>query len=71
MVSVLLCEDKSEQIDAKDLALKISKIKNMLVATERRIEAHSRRLDNLYLSEEAEKTKEFVFCSSKNIAEQL
>ncbi|MEI7942381.1 MAG: hypothetical protein WCH76_04325 [Candidatus Riflemargulisbacteria bacterium] len=60
-VSVFVSDDKnSETIDAKEVDMKIIKLNSMIKGVERRIEAHERKLSNMYDSKESRETREHI-----------
>ncbi len=60
-ISVFVSDNKaSETIDVNELEMKITKLNSMIKNVERRMDAHQRRLSNIYESNESRETKEHI-----------
>ncbi len=68
-VSVFVSDNKnSETIDVNEVEMKITKLNSMIKNVERRMEAHQRKLSNIYESNESRETREQILNVESNIS---
>ena len=68
-VSVFVSDNKNEEtIDVNEVEMKITKLNSMIKAVERRVEAHQRRLSNMYESDESRDTRERILQSGTKMS---
>ncbi len=68
-VSVFVSDNKNvETINVNDIDMKITKLNSMINAVERRVEAHQKRLSNIYDSAGSRETREYMSQSDSNMS---
>lgn len=67
-VSVFVSDNKnSETIDVNEVDMKITKLNSMMKNVERRIDAHQRRLSNIYDSSESQENREHILRANTQV----